>query len=392
MGLVTGMLIALGQLPGFAQTPQPRAGDPAFRHAGRVQLSDLIARDGAVVDDDTVVLVGSTMGADLFVRDTDLLPNGYVLDLGRKAAPKRFTNGHAAPLCSVAAGHGMIATVSSTLDPTVRVAEVKTRKAVAEIPFGEPDQNAARSFAVRWLHKSARLAVFADKHIQVLDPKAPRERVTYPPPPEALGHSFVNFAVAPDDTRIACTANLGQIDDHNAGVFLWQSAQTEPSAISIAPPKAADRRDWRAGGIAFGRGGVLVAWRHGAGAEVPPKTAEKDVPADRRSVVRIDPDRKVIPTGMGMSAAPWACAFDPSGEWLVVVGEGWLDPGREDPKDDITRWGELRVYHAATARLVHREQVLGQYTLTWAAFTPNGRRLVAATHGGTVHWWDVEQR
>ncbi len=176
--------------------------------------------------------------------------------------------------------------------------------------------------------------------------------------------------------------------------MVWGPGGAAPVAVPVvAPsPKSAGRNECWVDGVAFNKHGKLIALRHTPDPEVPRGTAEKDAPAARRGVVWIDPARRTaIPTGMGTSAGTLACAFDPTGEWLAVVGEGWPEPGQVEPKDEITRWAEVRVYHAATARLVHREQVLGRYTLTWVAFTPGGKRLVAATLGGTVHWWDVER-
>ncbi len=57
---------------------------------------------------------------------------------------------------------------------------------------------------------------------------------------------------------------------------------------------------------------------------------------------------------------------------------------------DGTFYSEPRVYHFATARLVHREQVLARMALSWVAFSPSGKRLCAATGNGVLHWWDVE--
>ncbi len=344
-----------------------------------------------MVDDNTVILVGSTDGPE----DADPLrldPNGWVLDLTRKTPPRRFTNGHSAALTSVSVGYGMVATTSSTLDPVLRVSDLKSGKAVAEVKLAEPDrfQNAIPSFNARWPHKSPRLAVQVGEQIALFDPKLPTKRTEYRLAPGSNAFLFRHFAVSRDDERIACVGRFRRPDGSSRGdvVFVWTVGKAEPVAIPTVPEDADDPNEWRIGRVTFGPDGTLLALRTGPGSEVPNGVAEKDAPADRRAVVRIDPDRKrAIATGMGMHHSALHCAFDPSGTWLALAGHS--RPDRPNPKDG-TFYSELRVYHFATARLVHREQVLARMALSWVAFSPSGKRLCAATGNGVLHWWDVE--
>jgi len=365
--------------------------DLRIRGAGRAVHDDFRVADGAVVDDATVILVGSTDGPE-DAHERDLNANGWIVDLTKKSPRRRFTNGQTAPLVSVAVGHGMVATTSTTLDPVLRVSDLKSGKAVAEVSLAEPDRfgNATRSFHARWLHRSARLAVLVDKHIQLLDPKAPTDRTHYRLGNVVDGLLFADLAVAPDDARIACAARFQPpgSEERLDGVLVWTVGRENPVAVSTVPTKAERPADWRTGGITIGARGDIVAKRGDSQIEVPKGTAEKDVPAGRRGVVRIDPvGKSCVPTGMGTTYHTIRCAFDPTGRWLAVVGSAHADGPA--PKDD-TFASELRVYEFATARLVHREQVFARMALSWVAFSPSGKRLCAATGNGTLHWWDVD--
>ncbi len=109
--VLTGMgkvgVLALALSAGLAGGQTAGGPDLRIRSAGRTALDDFRVRDGAVADDATVVLVGSTAGPE-DATDRDLRPNGWVLDLTRKTPRRRFTNGHSAPLTGVSVRQGML--------------------------------------------------------------------------------------------------------------------------------------------------------------------------------------------------------------------------------------------------------------------------------------------
>lgn len=377
--------------PGVSQPAEKSGAGFRATDPGRMQLHDIAIRDGAVVDDNTVVVVGATDGPE-GADDADLAPNGWVLDLTRRAPPQRFTNGHSAPLTSVAFGHGMLATASTTLDPVLRVSDARTKQPVAAVGLAEKRPDTVQVFSARWLHKTPRLAVVTSySQVQVFDPKSTAAPTRYHLGAKIDGWLSKDIAISPDDVRIACAAKVRQpgTGDKRAAVVVWGIDRDNPVAVPVTPATATDPHDWFAWAVSIGPRGDVIARRSNTAVEVPKGTAEKDVPHERRAVVRIDPERRqVVPTGMGTSVGTLGCAFDPSGAWLAVVGTAHPDgPAR---KDD-TFASEVRVYEAVTARLVFREQVWARLALTWVSFSPSGKRLVAATANGVLHWWNVER-
>lgn len=379
-----GLLATLAVLVGVVPTPAPggtpgfarAADDPKLRltAAGELKVADLGVHVGAVIDEDTVVLVGTTAPPeDPNIDPKTLAANGAIVDLaGKKARP--FTNGHKTPIVGVAYARGRIATTSDERDPLLGLWDVKAGRGLAGVelePLPRPFQTCRRYVA--WFHKTDRMAIADEERVIVLDPARPGFR-THLPVPEAEGWAG-ELAVSPDDTRIACLTG-------KCGLVVWDVATKKATTVSLLPGKVEEEELWRwhASGCAFGPGGELYAWRNGPD-EVPKKVAEADVPAWRRSVVRIDlPEGKVVPLGLGTSVATLDCAFDPTGTWMAVVGNGHTAP-------------EVRVYRLKTRELVFREQMdaqdLGE---VWVGFTPSGKRLVSANYNGRVKWWDVRAK
>ena len=186
--------------------------------------------------------------------------------------------------------------------------------------------------------------------------------------------------------RVRVWDGAGNISDWSA-VAYWELATKKGTAVSLVPEKTLADDIWRSGGVFFSPKSSLLAWRGESKDEVPEKTLETDVPAERRGVVRIDlRDKKVIPLNMGQSACTMTCVIDPTGTWLATGGLGHRDNATK--KDMWT--GELRVYHLPTGKLAFREQVDG-YALKWLAFTPSGKRIVTSAGDGVVRWWDVQE-
>jgi WD40 repeat protein len=372
------VLALLSALPGSPAQP-PGKDKPTIRltRAGEMKLDDVSVEDGAVIDESTVVVVGTTLNKDAEEDPDKLGSNGAIVNLARRSAEK-FTNGHTARICSVSAGRGRVATISNHHDPVLRVWDLKAGKSVAEIKIEEPDP--PTHYAAACFHKSDRVAVAADKRLIVLDPARPDERLVLALPPEVRW--LDKPVVSPDDTRVASTGD-------RAGVVVWEVATRKATTHSLIPKGLGvdELEKWYAHGAAFGPKGILIAWRGGNDGEVPEGKTEKDVPAERRGVVQIDlPDGKVVPLGMGHTGRTLFCAIDPTGTWLATAGSSWRDKPRADGANSVA---ELRVYHLPTKELAFREQVEG-LPLTWVAFTPSGKRVVTADYYGVVRWWDVQ--
>lgn len=149
--------------------PSPEPGEELKARlvlSGKIQIDNLRVEDAAMIDDKTVVLVGTKVGAE----DEDpnkLDPHGVILDLPTKTT-QVFTNGHTARICSVAARRGLIATVSIYRDPVVRIWDIKAGKTIQQIDLEEvlkgggferkkPWENTEQ--AVAWFHNSDTLLV-----------------------------------------------------------------------------------------------------------------------------------------------------------------------------------------------------------------------------------------
>ena len=384
--LLAALLPSLPESPA-QPTPAPK-GAPPLRlvQAGEVKVTGLLKEGAAVIDEDTVVLVGTKWNGgedDLdraFQADE---PNGAIVDLSKKTS-RPFTNGHTNSIHGVSAARGRVATVSNHREAVLRVWDVKAEKTVAAVEIEKPDDQRFSGYGVAWFHKSDRVAIAADEQVIVLDPARPDDRLMLRLP-AGTRVSLDGPAVSPDDAWVACTAIFHQDDTANcAGLVFWDVAKRKETAISLLPKGLEDPRQWRTHSVAFGPTGTLFVC-HGGFLEMP--KAEADVPADRWGVARVElPGGRVTPLRMGRLGGPSGCAIDPTGTWLAAADSGKRDKPRADGDNTV---GELRVYHLPSGSLAFREQVEG-LPLSWVAFTPSGKRVVAAHSGGAVRWWDVK--
>ncbi len=375
-------------LPAFAainlaqSAPAPKD-KPTIRlvQTGKVKLDDLVIDDIAVIDDNTVVVVGRKGDVEDVMALDRGDPRGAIVDLAKKSA-RPFTNEHKARICSVSVSGSRMVTSSTDLDPFLRVWDLKAQKTIAAIGIGNPnDDNLSFRCSIRCFYKSNRVVVEAAKQLIVFDLAKVKDRVELACPPAAQWLSDP-IAISPDDAWIACTADRGQ-------VVFWKVATQKATTVSLTPKKVDDPDKWSAGGVTFSPSGKLFAWRSESADEVPKGKSEKDVPADRRGVVQIDlHSGKVIPLGMGQSIYTLGCTIDPTDTWLATVGSSRPDKPR---RDGATTVGELRVYNLSSKELAYRQQVEG-LPLKWVSFTPNGKRIVCATLDGIVRWWDVAAR
>jgi WD40 repeat protein len=372
---------------GLAESPARPAGAPdkkatlRLAPAGNVRIDDLWVYDAVPVDDTTLVLVGTRAGAEDADPNT-LAPNGAMLDLATKKS-RPFTNGHTARICSVAVRKGRIATAAIGRDPLLRLWDVKEGKTVQKVDLGKVVKDSGydrgkvdetTEQAVAWFHKSDTLAIAADEYVILLDSPRPNKVagvLRVPRPTEGWAQGPI--AVSPDDEWVACP--LGK-----ANVAFWKVKTARATDVSLIPKGARKPDAWSAHGVVFGPTGQLFAWRSESAAEVPEKVAEKDVPADRRGVVRIEltDGGKFVPLAIGQSVYTLYCAIDPTGKWLATAGTGQPD-------------NEVRVYHLPTGALVCREPLKGEHPPKWVAFTPSGKRLVCATLYGLVRWWQLSK-
>jgi WD40 repeat protein len=347
----------------------------ALAQAGELKVDDIYVEDGAVIDEVSVVLVGSKAGSDeILPRERDA--NGTIVDLAKKDA-RPFTNGHRACIHSVAVARGRIVTASNYRDPVLRVWDLKAGKTTAEIKIDDPGDE-IRRYAAAWFRKGDRIAVAADTRVLVFDPAKPDDRTELVAPGDSV--RWVDRpVVSPDDTLVACEGDSSQ-------VVVWDVANRKATTFSVIPEKAHEPEDWRTHGITFGPKGLLIGWRTGSSAEVPAKKAEEDVPAGRRGVVQVDyRTRQVVPLGMGQGIYTLSCAIDPTQTWLATAGSSRPDKPRSDGEASVS---ELRVYHLPSRKLGYRRQLEG-LPLMWVSFTPSGRRIVCASCDGVVRWWDL---
>jgi len=374
--LAIGLLTVL-QLVLIGSAPVP-TGKSHFelRSAGVVKLNDLSVEDAAVIDEATVVVVGTKSNKDGDEDPDRLDPNGAIVGFAEKVV-RPFTNGHTARICRVSVSRGRIATTSTGRDPVLRVWDLKAGKTVATVEIDRPG-GVSTHYGVAWFHKSDRVAVAAGKRVIVLDPGKPGEREELAIP--AGSSRWVEKpTVSPDDSLLACTAD-------RADVVVWEMATRKGIVFSLVPDKVDDPKQWLSGGVEFGPKGMLIAWRHGSDSEVPERQTEAETPAERRGVVSIDRHSgRVTPLGLGTSVYTLSCATDPTAKWLATAGSARPDEPRSAGN---TTLGELRVYNLVTKELAFREQVAG-HPLCWVAFTPSGKRIVSASYDGVVRWWDV---
>ncbi|MDY3557742.1 hypothetical protein R5W23_003007 [Gemmata sp. JC673] len=369
-------LVALAALPGSVRSApvKERQVFPLVA-GGSVRPDDLSVRDLAIVDENTVVVVGTTFDKDDDTNPINLGPNGAIVDLAKKTS-RPFTNGHKGCICTAAVGRGRVATISTTRDPFLRLWDLKSSKSAGAVQIDEPDGGGSASgHEVGWFHKSDRVAVSVKDTLLLFDPAKPDTRTELAVPDKR--HWPHRPIVSPDDARIAATAS--------SDLVVWDVATGKAEAISVRPEKADPEDDWSAGRCAFGPNGLLIACRSDGKDVVPQGKDEADVPADLWGVVKIERG-KVVPLVLGCTGTTFDCALDPSGMWLAVCGSAHPD---KPLKDGSTSVGELRVYHLGTKELAFRDQVEG-LPLTHVAFAPSGKRVVCATYDGHVRWWDVK--
>ncbi len=340
--------------------------------AGKIKVDNLGVNDACLIDDNLLVLVGRTGDFDPS-KDAPkkAKPNGAIIDLTKKSV-QSFTNGHKTQIWGVSSYGGRVVSGGTELDPFVRIWDLEAHRTSGVIKVG------TTYCRVRCFHNSYRVVSDGLLHLVVLDPAKPGER-TKLRPPHAGGwtSSATTLAVSPDDASVVCTAEQDQ-------VVCFDVATGKATAVRITPKDAGEK--WFMHGFAFSPSGKLFVCR-GFGDEVPEGKTEKDVPADRRGIVRIDlPEGKVVPLRMGHTCGTLACAVDGKETWLATVGHSWPDK----PANGKSA-GELRVYHLSSGKLVYREQWKGMPPL-WVWFTPSGKRLVCVATDGTVRWWDVPVR
>jgi WD40 repeat protein len=309
------------------------------------------------------------------------VPNGAIIDLAKKSA-QHFANQHPTQIWGVSSYGSRLVTVStgervpglgSVMRTLLRSWDLKAQESKEVVKLGD----SAASCQVRCFHKRDRVVVDEVERLFVFNPTKPKERMelTCPAGVEFLTHPL---AVSPDDAWIACEGDRDQ-------VVCFAVATKKATVVPISPKDA--REKWSVFGFAFSPSGKLFVCRHGNAEEVPKGKSEKDVPAERRGIVRIDlPDGNVVPLNMGHTFGTCGCAVDGSETWLATVGSSRPD---KEPKGDYV--GELRVYNLASGKLAYREQ-LKEGVPGWVWFTPSGKRIVCVTSNGMVRWWDVPVR
>ncbi len=343
---------------------------------GTVKVDNVVVNDAALIDENRVVIVGRTGNAEDIENAPAMnegVPNGAIIDLAKKSA-QHFANQHTTQIWGASSYGGRVVTGATDFDPFLRIWDIKTQQTTDAIKL---DADGIRH-PVRCFHKSDRLVVGALEQLLVLDSSKPKERVELVCP---AGVEFLSdpLAVSPDDAWIACTGS-----EHDQ-VVCFEVATKKATVVEVTPKDAGQK--WFADGLAFGRSGKLFVCRHGNTDEVPEGKEEKDVPAERRGIVRIDlPEGKVVPLNMGHTSGPCGCAIDGTETWLATVGSH-----RAKPKPNAKYVGELRVYNLSSGKLAYREQ-LKDGIPGWVWFTPSGKRLVCVTSDGRVRWWDVPTR
>ena len=358
-------------------------GVPAIRVklVGEMRIPDLAIEDAAILDESKVVAVGTVDEAKGGIEEPDKRePNGAILDLDKKTH-RPFDNGHKSRIGTVSASGERIATTGNHRDPYLRVWDLKKDRAFAEIKIGVPGATTSLHFGAACFHKDDRIAVAADGKVFVIDPAKPDDRTEYDFPDGSEEWSNYKPVVSQDDKWIAESIGLGE-------VVCWDSVSKKSKAVKFAADIEDKELRWLSAHFVFGPKGAVFGLRHPGHTEVPESMLEADAPAERRGVVRIDLAKGAFePLKMGHSNFTAACAVDPTETWLVTGGDSLRDKPRKNEKDA----SELRLYHLPTQTLVYKEQLDG-LPLIWVAFTPSGKRIVAAAADGNVRWWDVEKK
>lgn len=381
-------VLTLSSLAGIALS-KPPAGGASIRIVApqRFQVADLCVLDAAVIDESTIILVGTrTFDDEDNITTRDVKPNGAILDLTTKTF-KPFTNGHTAQICSMSVARGRIVTVSDTQDPMLRVWDLKANKSADPIKIEVPDDEMNfKDYAVACLHGSDRVAVRVEEQISVIDLAKPEARQHYLNPLDKKAFLYGPIAVSRDDLTLACCTVNGP------NLIYWDTKNRKTTIQAMSLEGTVDNIiQSTIDSIHFlSNNSLLLCRNHRTQQEVPEGLDESKTDAVRRAIVKVRfPDGQVEPLGLGQTAATRFCAVDPTETWLATVGSS--PPDKPTPAV-VTQSGELRVYNLATKKLVYREQTNKPLPLTWVAFTPSGKRLVATCVDGTVHWWDVQAK
>lgn len=365
---------ALVFLPVAVLTPAPAPTNKLhLAPAGTVKVGNLFVHDAALIDENRIVIVGRTGDTDP-AKDapSEGLPNGAIISLATKSA-QPFTNQHTSQMWSVSSYAGQVVTGSTGVNAAalLRIWDLKGQESQAAAKLDD----AAATCHAKCFHKSGRIVVDATEQLVVLDPAKPQERMELACPPGVRWLSYP-LAISPDDAWIACLGDRSQ-------VVCFEVATKKATVVAVTPKDAVAR--WSICGLTFSPSGKLFVCRHGSNEdEVRKGKEEKDVPAERRGIVRIDlPEGKLVPLNMGHTCGVTDYgAIDGQEKWLATVGSS-----RPDKQVDEERVGELRVYNLASGKLAYREQL--KEGPEWAWFTPSGKRLVCVTTNGIVRWWDV---
>lgn len=343
--------------------------------AGKVRVGNLGVSDAALIDENRLVIVGRTGDTDLSKdAPNEGLPNGAIIDLTKKLV-QPFTNQHTTQIWCVSSYDGRV--VSGSLESEAAILRSWDLKTQESKPVVRLD-HAPMSYQLQCFHKSDRVVVDATEQLVVLNATKPKERTELACP---VGVQWLSYplAVSLGDAWIACAADRDQ-------VVCFEVATKKATVVSIAP-KDANGEKWHVFGFTFSPSGKLFVCRQGNGEEVPKGKDEKDVPAERRGIVRIDlPHGRVAPLNMGHTFGTCGCAVDSKETWLATVGKS-----RPDKQADGEGVGELRVYNLSSGKLAYREQ-LKEGVPGWVWFTPSGKRIVCVTSDGVVRWWDVPMR
>ncbi len=365
-----------------SSAPVPN-GIPAIRVklVGAMQIPDLAIEDAAILDESKVVAVGTLSEEKGGIEEPDRRePSGAILDLVKKTH-RPFDNGHKSRIVTVSASGNRIVTTGNYRDPYLRVWDLKKDRAFAEIKIGVPGATTSLHFGAACFHKDDRIAVAADGKVFVVDPAKPDDRSHYDFPDGNEEWTNYKPVVSADDRWIAEYIGLGE-------VVFWDSVSKKAKSVKLAPEGKDKEVRWLSAEFVFGEKGAVFGFRHAEHREILENVLESKAPAERRGVVRIDLGKGTFePLKMGHSNFTLACVIDPTETWLATGGNSHTDKPR---KDDQTA-GELRIYHLPTQTLVHKEQLEG-LPLMWVAFTPSGKRIVAATADGNVRWWDIEKK
>jgi WD40 repeat protein len=373
-------LIGLVGMQAFGQEPVVRLTGQAEVRVGPLRLG----RGGSVAvarDNGRICLVGTS---NIEARTADVPAAGFFVDFNSKKT-EPFTNEHSGEIHCVSYSFddrlivtGGSAELGSKSDGKLRVWDLAARRSLE--PIDLPDLPIQPRLACS--RRSSRVAVALDDRIAVLDLAGKEKRLDLVVD-QAADAVPGNPTFSRDDKYLAYENVKGQ-------VVIWEMETRKVVFSTCLLPNGADWHDWCIASMCFTKSGELLVAREGFRDdhhEVPPGTPEDKVPAERRGLFLIDPVKhKATPLGLGCTQNSLHAALDPSDQWLAVVGHSW--PDKPTGKIDDTM-SELRIYHFASRRLVHRVQFdSNEFIPSWVGFTPNGKKLIAVSVTGVVRSWD----